>query len=113
MRFLVAVAYGAGIFVFFCDADCYRSNVKLKKGETPTGCFYKDTMYPLNSKWRKNCTDCTCFSNGNYECCLAYLTPGEYDKEKCKFVFDDKKCEYVLIPNEDPTKKCEDYTKYE
>ncbi|KAG8551981.1 hypothetical protein GDO81_004360 [Engystomops pustulosus] len=109
MKFLAAVTFGIGILVVVCDA-CIRSNVKLKKGETPTGCFYKSTKYPLDHKWRQNCYDCTCFKNGNYECCPAFGTPAEYDKEKCKFVFDEKECEFVLVPNEDPTVECEGYS---
>ncbi|XP_071986882.1 beta-microseminoprotein-like [Engystomops pustulosus] len=109
MKFLVAFAFGAGIFVVLCDADCFLSDPKLTEGETPTGCLYEGTLYPLNSKWRKNCYDCTCYGDGNFGCCAAYGYPVNYDKEKCKFVFDEEKCEYVLIPNEDPTIECEDY----
>ncbi|XP_056386391.1 beta-microseminoprotein-like [Hyla sarda] len=74
------------------------------------GCYYRRKMYPLKSQWRtKTCMDCTCSSDGSYECCSAYGTPVRYDKERCKFVFDQKECVYKLIPNEDPAKQCESY----
>ncbi|KAG9462996.1 hypothetical protein GDO78_022644 [Eleutherodactylus coqui] len=109
-KFLLTIAFGAGILVVFCNAACERGLSELKPGEKPEGCYVKGQMYPLNSKWRtKDCWDCTCGSSGDYECCTAYGTPVNYDPERCKFVFDQKNCVYKLIPNPDPTKPCESY----
>ncbi|XP_056388328.1 beta-microseminoprotein-like [Hyla sarda] len=107
-KFLVAVAFGAGILIVVCNAGCLRGESKTKL--EPKGCYFRKKIYPLNSHWRtKDCMDCTCDSHGNYECCTIYGTPGNYDKERCKFVFDKKECVYKLIPNKDPTKQCETY----
>ncbi|XP_040292833.1 beta-microseminoprotein-like [Bufo bufo] len=85
-------------------------DTKVKPGTEPKGCYFRKKMYQLNSQWRtKDCFDCSCDSNGKFKCCTAYGKPVNYDKERCKFVFDRKNCVYNLIPNEDPTKQCESY----
>ncbi|XP_075697641.1 beta-microseminoprotein-like [Rhinoderma darwinii] len=110
MKFLVTVAFGAGIFVIVCNAYCFSTDNKVEPGKEPKGCFYRKKMYSLNSQFRTtNCLDCTCKSDGNMDCCSAYGTPVNYDKERCHFKFDQQACMYKLIPNEDPTKQCESY----
>ncbi|XP_069835238.1 beta-microseminoprotein-like isoform X2 [Dendropsophus ebraccatus] len=110
MKFLVAVAFGALTLVVICNAGCLRGKGKIKMGEEPKGCYFRKKMHLLNSQWRtKDCMDCKCDSYGSYECCTVYGTPANYDKERCKFEFDQKQCVYKLIPNEDPTKQCESY----
>ncbi|XP_069836606.1 beta-microseminoprotein-like isoform X2 [Dendropsophus ebraccatus] len=110
MKFLVALAFGAGILVVACNAFCFNGLSKGVHGEEPAGCYYRKRIYPPNSQWRtKDCLNCTCGSSGRFECCSAYGKPVNYDKETCKFVFDKKECVYKLIPNEDPTKQCQSY----
>ncbi|XP_071985552.1 beta-microseminoprotein-like isoform X2 [Engystomops pustulosus] len=110
MKFLVALAFGAGIFLVTCNAACFSNDNKIKPGQKPKGCNYDGVMHPLNSKWRtKNCFDCWCLSNGNYKCCQAYGTPVNYDKKNCISVFDSKNCVYKVTRIDDPTTECEIY----
>ncbi|XP_063819768.1 beta-microseminoprotein-like [Pseudophryne corroboree] len=108
MKYIVAVVFGAGVFFTVCNASCMTISPKGRQARL--GCFYEGQLYKLDSSWRtEDCMDCGCQLNGVISCCTAYGTPVSYDPETCNFVFNKKTCEYELMPNEDPTKKCEKY----
>ncbi|XP_077310514.1 beta-microseminoprotein-like [Lithobates pipiens] len=108
MKYLVTILLFAVTSFVVCEAACFM--IQTEQLEEPLkGCLYKGKLYPPGKTWRtRSCLDCYCDPDGLMDCCQAYGTPHS-DNSNCKFKFDRKACEYVLIPNEDPEKKCTHY----
>ncbi|XP_063817560.1 beta-microseminoprotein-like [Pseudophryne corroboree] len=112
MKYLVAIVFGSITLVAVCKAYCWQSEPeKVESGQhPPKGCFFEGKLHELGRAFRtESCLDCHCDLYGGFSCCTAYGRPVGYDKKKCKFVFNKQTCSYDLVPNKDPTKKCEEY----
>ncbi|XP_072280579.1 beta-microseminoprotein-like [Pyxicephalus adspersus] len=109
MKFFLAIVVIAGTYLIVCDAACMHQLPEAEFKKPPQGCHHEGKLHPLGESWRtKSCWDCSCDMRGQLDCCQAFGTPVTKDKN-CKFRFDQKACEYVLIENEDPEKKCKEY----
>ncbi|KFQ14306.1 Beta-microseminoprotein, partial [Leptosomus discolor] len=60
--------------------------------------------HELRSSWRTdNYLDCHC---SGIECCTSYMTPVNYDKEKCVRIFMKETCVYKVVEKNDHSKEC-------
>ncbi|NXY22466.1 MSMB protein, partial [Atrichornis clamosus] len=70
------------------------------------GCMLDGKLYPSGHIERtEGCLRCFCGQTA-MECCSLFHTPVAYDKEKCKVVFNKKKCDYDVVQKDDPSKEC-------
>ncbi|XP_040218214.1 beta-microseminoprotein-like [Rana temporaria] len=107
MKYLVTIVLIAITTFVVSDAACFFK--KAEQNEPLKGCLYKGKLYPPGKTWRtRSCLKCGCSTDGYMRCCQTYGIPFS-DDSNCKFKFDRKACEYVLIPNEDPEKRCTGY----
>ncbi|NXL69289.1 MSMB protein, partial [Leptocoma aspasia] len=75
------------------------------------GCMLNGKFYPYGPIERiENCYSCSC-SEGGMSCCSLYNTPVDYDKEKCKLIFNKKSCDYDVVQKDDPSKHCLVYSR--
>ncbi|XP_002936005.1 beta-microseminoprotein isoform X5 [Xenopus tropicalis] len=108
MKCILAFVIALCILVTACNAACERSMPVL--GLAHRGCLYDKELHKLGSKFRnENCQDCTCSMDGSLECCQAYGTPVDYDKEKCEAIFNKEACLYNVVEKKDHSKECEVY----
>ncbi|KAM3913221.1 beta-microseminoprotein-like [Leptodactylus fuscus] len=108
MKFLLIVLLSVGIFVNLCNAACFNTAPKPRKGRNPGGCRHEGETHDYGSSWRtKNCMDCSCSDDGSIRCCDIGGTPVGYNKEKCTDIFDKEACVHHVVRNDDPCKECE------
>ncbi|XP_073441935.1 beta-microseminoprotein-like [Dendrobates tinctorius] len=102
---LIIALFGAGILVGVCNAACA---VMLNERQTdPGGCIYDGKLHEYGSVWRtKNCQRCVCYGNGDIQCCDSVGRPVGYDKEKCKEVFYEEACVYIVVRKDNPKRTC-------
>ncbi|KFP83709.1 Beta-microseminoprotein J1, partial [Acanthisitta chloris] len=62
-------------------------------------------VHKFDSKWRKNCDDCSCSKQG-IGCCTSYMRPVDYDTEKCVSIFNEETCSYEVVEKNDHSKEC-------
>uniref|UniRef100_A0A8C2U5Z4 Beta-microseminoprotein-like n=2 Tax=Coturnix japonica TaxID=93934 RepID=A0A8C2U5Z4_COTJA len=76
-----------------------------KPGEAEKGCMMDGVLYPFGEISRtEGCFRCSC-SQSEMHCCTLYTTPVGYDKETCKVIFNEKDCNYEVVPKY-PSKEC-------
>ncbi|RMC11590.1 hypothetical protein DUI87_11711 [Hirundo rustica rustica] len=100
LAFFVAM----GIIVTLADAYCWS---KLHKpGEAKNGCMMNGKVYPFGHIERtEDCHTCYC-GKGSMECCSLYMTPVDYDEEKCEKIFNKETCSYKVVEKDDHSKEC-------
>ncbi|NWS92849.1 MSMB protein, partial [Toxostoma redivivum] len=70
------------------------------------GCMMNGKLYPLGHIDRtEDCYRCYC-DKDSMECCSVFFTPVAYDEEKCKVIFNRKRCDYDVVQKDDPSKIC-------
>ncbi|XP_051474990.1 beta-microseminoprotein-like [Apus apus] len=86
------------------NAACFLQ--PLEPGETD-GCRDADgELHKFGSSWRDaDCNDCTCDEIG-MNCCSSYVTPVDYDTEKCESIFNQEACTYKVVEKDDHSKEC-------
>ncbi|KAL9847372.1 beta-microseminoprotein-like [Geothlypis trichas] len=100
LAFLVAV----GSMVTLCDAVCFTA--LQVPGRPYRGCMIDGKLYPFGHIERtEDCYKCDC-RVGQMQCCSLFFFPGSYDKEKCKVVFNKKRCRYYFLQRDDPSQPC-------
>ncbi|KAG8551980.1 hypothetical protein GDO81_004359 [Engystomops pustulosus] len=105
--FLVIALFGVGIIVGICNAACFNTGPKARRGREPEGCDLNGKIYKYGSSWRtRDCMDCSCSTDGSLHCCQVGGRPVKYDKEKCTVIFDKDNCKYHVVRNDDPCKTC-------
>ncbi|NWT87994.1 MSPJ protein, partial [Lanius ludovicianus] len=63
-------------------------------------------VHEFHSSWRTDdCNDCSCDRAG-IRCCTSYVTPVDYDKEKCESIFNQDTCSYKVVEKDDHSKEC-------
>ncbi|NWW63640.1 MSPJ protein, partial [Ifrita kowaldi] len=66
----------------------------------------KGKVHEFDSRWRTDdCNDCACDRSG-IRCCTSYVTPVDYDKEKCESIFNQETCSYEVVEKDDHSKEC-------
>ncbi|KAG8551977.1 hypothetical protein GDO81_004356 [Engystomops pustulosus] len=75
MKFLLAIVFGAAVFLAVCDALCIQTEPKLIRGSKGVqGCFHSGKFREIGSRWdSEDCFYCGCRINGSVECCTDYL----------------------------------------
>uniref|UniRef100_A0A8C3UE13 Beta-microseminoprotein n=1 Tax=Catharus ustulatus TaxID=91951 RepID=A0A8C3UE13_CATUS len=64
------------------------------------------SVHEFDSRWRtEDCNDCSCSKTG-IGCCDSYMTPGDYDEEKCESIFNKETCSYKVVEKDDHSKEC-------
>ncbi|NXO97849.1 MSMB protein, partial [Certhia brachydactyla] len=77
-------------------------------------------VHEFDSSWRtEDCMDCSCSrtgigcctrrvqsSSGVFPLLLCYMTPIDYDKEKCESIFNKETCSYKVVEKADHSKEC-------
>ncbi|XP_059333376.1 beta-microseminoprotein-like isoform X1 [Ammospiza nelsoni] len=100
LAFLVAV----GTMVTLADAGC-RTSLQVP-GRPFRGCMWNGKLYPFGHIDRtEDCYQCNCDERAMH-CCTIFFIPGSYDKEKCKVVFNKKRCRYDVLQRDDPSQPC-------
>ncbi|NXM84402.1 MSMB protein, partial [Oenanthe oenanthe] len=70
------------------------------------GCMMNGKIYPFGHIERtESCYKCDC-DKYSMHCCTVMLHPPHYDEEKCKVIFDRKRCDYDVVQKDDPSKEC-------
>ncbi|NXU02895.1 MSMB protein, partial [Buphagus erythrorhynchus] len=70
------------------------------------GCMMNGKLYPFGHIVRtEDCSRCGCDKYGMH-CCSLIFNPGMYDEEKCKAIFNRKRCDYDVVQKDDPSKMC-------
>ncbi|NWR17783.1 MSMB protein, partial [Emberiza fucata] len=70
------------------------------------GCMINGKLYPFGRIERtEDCYACDC-GQGGMECCTLYFYPVNYDKKKCKVVFNKKHCDYDVLERDNPSQRC-------
>ncbi|NWR85562.1 MSMB protein, partial [Furnarius figulus] len=63
-------------------------------------------LHEFGSKWRtEDCNDCFSSRDG-IRCCTSYVTPVDYDKEKCESIFNKETCSYKVVEKNNHSKEC-------
>ncbi|KFQ91291.1 Beta-microseminoprotein, partial [Nipponia nippon] len=63
-------------------------------------------LHEFGSSWRSaDCNDCSC-SRDAIRCCSSFVTPVDYDKEKCVSIFNKETCTYEVVEKDDHSKEC-------
>ncbi|KAM3913636.1 beta-microseminoprotein-like [Leptodactylus fuscus] len=108
MKFLLVTAlFGIGIFVGVCNAACYNTAPHLHIGRDPGGCIEKGEIHEYGSTWGKEkCMDCDCSYDGSIHCCTIGGYAVNYDKEKCKEIFNKETCLTDVVRKDDPNQRC-------
>ncbi|XP_071986001.1 beta-microseminoprotein-like isoform X2 [Engystomops pustulosus] len=71
------------------------------------GCNYGGEFHKFGSSWKTNtCKKCDCYPDGAMGCCDIGGYPGNYDKEKCKIIYDKDHCPITVVRKDDPRKTC-------
>ncbi|XP_009076418.1 PREDICTED: beta-microseminoprotein J1-like [Acanthisitta chloris] len=95
------------ISVPLSDASCFLEPFKpgMSDGKV-VGCLDSEgVVHKFDSKWRKNCDDCSCSKQG-IGCCTSYMRPVDYDTEKCVSIFNEETCSYEVVEKNDHSKEC-------
>ncbi|NXD36413.1 MSMB protein, partial [Copsychus sechellarum] len=70
------------------------------------GCMMNGKLYPLGHIERtENCKTCDC-KEDVMRCCSIVINLPDYDKGKCKVLFNRKHCHYDVVQKDDPSKMC-------
>ncbi|NWY49715.1 MSMB protein, partial [Chionis minor] len=63
-------------------------------------------LHEFDSTWRDaQCNDCSCSRSG-MRCCTSFITPSDYDEEKCVSIFNKETCTYKVVEKNDHSKEC-------
>ncbi|NXC15649.1 MSMB protein, partial [Corythaeola cristata] len=63
-------------------------------------------LHEFGSSWRnEDCYDCSCFEH-EISCCSSFLTPVNYDEEKCVSIFNKETCTYEVVEKDNSSKQC-------
>ncbi|KAM7048188.1 beta-microseminoprotein-like [Acridotheres tristis] len=93
-----------GSIVTLGDAHCF---IAFRKPGWPyKGCMMNGKLYPFGHIERtEDCYKCDCDKDG-MGCCSLYFTPREFDREKCKVVFNRKRCDYDVVQKDGASMMC-------
>ncbi|NXR23956.1 MSMB protein, partial [Cinclus mexicanus] len=70
------------------------------------GCMVNGKLYPFGHIERtQDCYTCSC-SKSVMQCCSLFFNPVVYDKEKCKVIFNRKRCDYDVVQKDNPSQMC-------
>ncbi|NXC83398.1 MSMB protein, partial [Cercotrichas coryphoeus] len=70
------------------------------------GCMMNGKIYPFGPIERtEKCENCYC-NKYAIQCCSFMTNPPHYDKEKCKVIFNRKRCDYDVVQKDNPSKVC-------
>ncbi|XP_014730811.1 PREDICTED: beta-microseminoprotein-like isoform X1 [Sturnus vulgaris] len=105
---IVACLLALAISMPLSDAACYFIPFKpgTSNGEV-VGCLDEEgKVHEFGSSWRtEDCNDCSCSDTG-IGCCNSYITPVDYDEEKCESIFNKETCSYKVVEKDDHSKEC-------
>ncbi|NWU64968.1 MSMB protein, partial [Pterocles burchelli] len=63
-------------------------------------------LHEFGSHWRTtDCNDCSCDTSG-ISCCSSFVTPVDYDEEKCVRIFNNETCTYKVVEKDNHSKEC-------
>ncbi|KFV18646.1 Beta-microseminoprotein, partial [Tauraco erythrolophus] len=63
-------------------------------------------LHEFGSSWsNEDCYDCSCSEHG-ISCCSSFMTPVDYDEEKCVSIFNKETCTYKVVEKDDASKQC-------
>ncbi|KAE8590995.1 hypothetical protein XENTR_v10018269 [Xenopus tropicalis] len=106
MKCILASVIALGILLTTCNAACFN-----QPPENQEGCLYSGELHELGSTFRtKDCMDCTCSMDGSMGCCQVHGTPVDFDRTKCKVIYNKKTCTVRVVQRKDPSKECERYS---
>nr|XP_033799612.1 beta-microseminoprotein [Geotrypetes seraphini] len=101
-----------GICISLCDAQCYQIQPQLEidsngKPIVPTECVETDrTRRDFDTKWKKDCMDCSCSKDAYITCCFNIPNPVGYDKENCESIFNKDSCSFTVVKKDNPKEHC-------
>ncbi|NXC92344.1 MSMB protein, partial [Cercotrichas coryphoeus] len=73
------------------------------------GCMWNGKLYPLGHMERtERCYTCDCDKYAMH-CCSIMINPPRYDEEKCKVIFNRKRCDYDVVQKDNPSKVCSSF----
>ncbi|XP_009464933.1 PREDICTED: beta-microseminoprotein-like [Nipponia nippon] len=97
------------ISVTLSNAACFLQPLKpgMSDGKIIKGCLDSNgELHEFGSSWRSaDCNDCSC-SRDAIRCCSSFVTPVDYDKEKCVSIFNKETCTYEVVEKDDHSKEC-------
>ncbi|XP_072484628.1 beta-microseminoprotein-like [Notamacropus eugenii] len=105
---MLGILPALAIFVTFCDADCTFRPLEIIAGVVPKGC--KDgngAFVEFGTQWESNCVRCTCYLGLGLNCCSTVIRPKNYDKVKCKEIFNKFTCSMYAVQKANPSLACE------
>nr|XP_020850154.1 beta-microseminoprotein E1-like [Phascolarctos cinereus] len=81
--------------------------LEITPGAPIKGCRDVDgTMRDFGSQWLSNCNLCTCDETSGIECCSTLRRPVEYDRDKCKEIFNKFTCMITVVRKDDSSIIC-------
>ncbi|XP_005048689.1 PREDICTED: beta-microseminoprotein-like [Ficedula albicollis] len=105
---IVACLLALAISMPLSDAACFI--IPFKPGMSNgvvVGCLDEEgKVHEFGSSWKtEDCNNCYCSATG-IDCCNSYITPADYDEEKCESIFNKETCSYKVVEKDDHSKEC-------